>query len=73
MRPKSQIKFVDYLFAVARELSSGWRGGGSQLKFASVVHDKKKPRVAPNLVFSSVLGPLFLPFDLSTDENETKI
>ena len=26
---------------VARELSSGW-GGGAQLTFASVVHDRKK-------------------------------
>ena len=37
--------------AVARELSSGW---GAQLTFANVVHDRKKPRVPPNLIFSSV-------------------
>ena len=44
--------------AVARELSSGW--GDAQLTFANVVHDRKKPRVPPNIVFSSVLGHLFL-------------
>ena len=29
--------------AVAREQSSGWGGGGAQLTFASVIHDRKKP------------------------------
>ena len=44
-----ETPFFGRLDPVARELFSGW---GAQLTF-------EKPRVPPNLVFSSVLGHLF--------------
>ena len=68
------VTVENHLGPVARELSSGGGGEGpAQLTFANVVHNRKKPRVPPNLVFSSVLGHLSFPFGLFTDKNETKI
>ena len=59
------------LQAVAQELFYGW-GRGGHLTFASVVLDGKKLRVSLNLVFSPVLGHLFLPFDIFTDKTKRK-
>ena len=61
MAGPQQMQILIYTFrsrlnAVARELFLGW---GSQLTFDSVVHDREKPKVPLNLVFSPVLGHLF--------------
>ena len=46
---------------------------GAQLTFVSVVHDREKPKGAPNLVFSPVLSHLLFTLQLFIDKNETKI
>ena len=50
------------------------RGGGrgAQLTFASVVHDREKPSVPQNLLFSSVLGHLLFTLWPFTDKTKRK-
>ena len=75
IKPKSYLKLnKKYLFSEGEQFPlkvlTDWRkphpvtqelqAGEAQLTFASVFHDRKKPRVLPNIVLSSVLlGHLF--------------
>ena len=59
LRPPLDDQNDNVVAAVVRELFLGWGAGAAQLTFPSAINDREKPRITPNLFFSSVLGHLF--------------